>query len=246
MKISGNNNWLESTEQLIGNEGIQKLNQSHVLIAGLGGVGAFAAEMLCRAGVGTLTLIDGDTFSSTNRNRQIGALSSTEGKFKTEVMRARFLDINPKIVIHPICEYIKDKRLKEVLELYPYNYVIDAIDTLSPKVFFIIHALQNQLKLVSAMGAGGKLDPTLIKVTDISESYECRLAYKLRKRLHVHGVNTGFDVVFSDEKVPRNVVIPNKSTPNKNSTVGTISYMPAIFGCTCASVVIRNILANNE
>ena len=241
-----NNKWFEGTEQLIGKNGIQKLKKSHILIAGLGGVGAFAAEMLCRAGIGTLTIIDGDYFTASNRNRQIGALCSTEGFAKTEVMKNRLLDINPEININTICEYIKDERQKEILKLYPYTYVIDAIDTLSPKVFFIINTLHYNLKLVSAMGAGGKLDPSRICVTDISESYECRLAYKLRKKLHLLGITTGFDVVFSDEKVPRNVIIPNKSTPNKNSSVGTISYMPAIFGSTCASVVIRNILKDNS
>jgi tRNA threonylcarbamoyladenosine dehydratase len=245
MNVVEKNKWFESTEQLIGKKGIQKLQQSHVLIAGLGGVGAYAAEMLCRAGIGTLTIIDGDHFSSTNRNRQIGALCSTEGMAKTEVMKNRLLDINPEITIYPICEYLKDEKLIKVFKLHSYSYIVDAIDTLSPKVFFIYHALQNKFKLVSAMGAGGKFDPSRIRVTDISESYECRLAYKLRKRLHALDITTGFDVVFSDEKVPRNVIIPIKSSPNKNSTVGTISYMPAIFGCTCASVVIRNILEKN-
>lgn len=239
------NKWFQRTEMLVGNEGIQKLKEAHVLVAGLGGVGAFAAEMLCRAGVGTLTIIDGDHFSATNRNRQIGSLCSTEGLLKTDVMKKRFLDINPEINIQVIHEFIKDDRLKEILKSYPYNYVIDAIDTLSPKVYFIYHAMQNKLKLVSSMGAGGKFNPEQIHISDISKSYECRFAYKIRKKLHLLGIKSGFDVVFSDEKVPRNVIVLDKSTSNKNSNVGTISYMPAIFGGFCASVAIRNILGKN-
>jgi tRNA A37 threonylcarbamoyladenosine dehydratase len=237
------NNWLERTELLIGEENIKKLKNAHILVAGLGGVGGFAAEMLCRAGVGTLSIIDSDNFVESNRNRQIGALISTIGKSKTEVMKSRLLDINPNIQIYSYCEYLKENEIKEILLKEKYDYIIDAIDTLTPKFFVIYHSVINKLKFISSMGAGGKLNPAEIKITDISKSYECKLAYKIRKKLHAHNITTGFKVVFSSETVPRSVIISEETGPNKKSTIGTISYIPAIFGCYCASEAIKEILA---
>jgi len=225
---------------LIHAENLEKIRAAHVLVAGLGGVGAFAAEMLCRAGIGRLTIIDGDTVQPGNRNRQLLALCSNEGRPKTEVMAERLRDINPDIQLEIINEFVRDERLVEIVSC-PYDYVVDAIDTLSPKTFLLYYALKNHQRIVSSMGAGGKLDPLQIRVEDLSKTYNCRLAYILRKRLRKLGVTTGIKAVFSTEQVDRELVAPCDEQ-NKKSVVGTISYLPAIFGCICASVVIRDLM----
>jgi tRNA A37 threonylcarbamoyladenosine dehydratase len=232
--------WWQRTELLLGAGALERLRRAHVLVAGLGGVGAYAAEQLCRAGVGELTLVDGDRVEPSNKNRQLPALDSTLGEFKTDVMAARFRDINPEVTLHLYPEYVKDDRVIEVLGAARYDYVIDAIDTLSPKVFLIYHATREGYPLVSAMGAGGKLDPSLVRVADISLSYNCRLARALRKRLHRLGARAGFPVVFSPEEVAPSAVL-RAGERDKKSTVGTVSYMPALFGCLCASVAIRGL-----
>lgn len=233
-------NWLTRTELLLGDEGLKKLKSAKVLVVGLGGVGAYAAEMICRAGVGEMTIVDGDIINSTNRNRQLPALVSTEGLSKADVMGQRLKDINPDIKLTIIAEYIKDERIVEVLDI-GYDYVIDAIDTLSPKIFLIQNTLQRNIPLVSSMGAGGKVDPTRICISDISESTNCLLARILRKRLHRLGIREGFKAVYSTETVDKNKVVPTDGERNKASVVGTISYMPAAFGIACASVVIRDL-----
>ena len=237
--------WLSRTELLIGAEKLNILRDKHVLIAGLGGVGAMAAEQICRAGIGIMTIIDGDTVHASNRNRQLPALKSTEGIAKTEVMAKRLLDINPILKLTVLNEYIKDERTLEILS-QGYNYVVDAIDTLSPKVFLLYNCVQLGLPVVSSMGAGGKFDPAQVQVVDIDDSYNCKLAYYMRKRLHKMGVRKGIKVVFSPEVVERSSVILQEGESNKKSNVGTISYMPAIFGCYCASVVIRDLLEERE
>jgi tRNA A37 threonylcarbamoyladenosine dehydratase len=237
--------WLKRTELILGNEAIQKLKASNVLVVGLGGVGAYAAEMICRAGVGSMTIVDGDAVHPTNRNRQLAALKSTEGLPKAEVMGERLKDINPDMRITVIQEYLKDERMVEVLD-NGFDYVVDAIDTLSPKIFLIYHTLQKKMPLVSSMGAGGKYDPTRISITDISETTDCSLARILRKRLHRLGIRDGFTAVFSPEEVDRSKVVPTNGEQNKASIVGTISYMPAAFGIACASVVIRDLAGLNR
>ncbi|WP_181416516.1 MULTISPECIES: tRNA threonylcarbamoyladenosine dehydratase [Porphyromonadaceae] len=233
--------WLSRTELLIGKEALKKLQEAHVLVAGLGGVGAYAAEQLCRAGIGEMTIIDGDCVEETNKNRQLPALDSNMGKPKAEVMAARFRDINPEIRLHVINDYIRDDRMIEVLKLASYDYIVDAIDTLAPKIFLIYHSLQNGYSIVSSMGSGGKFDPTQIRIADISKSYNCNLARMLRKRLHKLGVYKGVKVVFSPEEVDPEAVVLSEGE-NKKSNVGTISYMPPAFGCFCASVVIRDLI----
>jgi len=234
-------NWQERTELLIGKESITKLKNAHVLVVGLGGVGAYAAESLCRAGIGELTIVDGDTLHPSNKNRQLAALESTMGKPKAEVIGARLKDINPKLKLHIIQDFIKDDKMIEILDK-PYDYVVDAIDTLSPKVYLIYHSLQRKLKIVSSLGSGARLDPTKIKITDLSKSYNCRLGFILRKRLRKLGVQKGLKVVFSEDKAVDEAVIVDEPGENKKSTVGTISYMPPIYGCMCASVVIRELI----
>jgi tRNA A37 threonylcarbamoyladenosine dehydratase len=234
-------NWLQRTELLIGAEGIEKLKKTHVLVVGLGGVGAYAAEQICRAGVGTMSLVDGDVVEETNRNRQLPALISTEGRPKAEILAARFRDINPGIKLHIYNQYLTDDEITNLLEANRYDYVVDAIDTLSPKTFLIVKTLKAGYPLVSSLGAGGKYDPSLVTMTDISKTYNCGLARKLRKRLTKLGIYKGFDVVFSSELIEGEKVIA-VAGKNKASTVGTISYMPPVFGCFCASVVLRNLL----
>lgn len=233
--------WLTRTELLIGADAISLLQQKHVLICGLGGVGAVAAEQICRAGIGKMTIVDGDTVHPSNRNRQLLALISAEGISKTELLRKRLLDINPHLQLTVINEYIKDQRMVEILE-QGYDYIVDAIDTLSPKVYLLYNAHRLGLPVVSSMGAGGKFDPSQVQVADLDDSYTCKLAYYMRKRLHKLGVWKGIKVVFSPEVVSRKAVTLSEGEINKKSTVGTISYMPAVFGCFCASVVIRDLL----
>jgi tRNA A37 threonylcarbamoyladenosine dehydratase len=233
-------NWLTRTELLLDEEKMQRLKDSRVLVVGLGGVGAYASEMICRAGVGSMTIVDGDDIHTTNRNRQLPALKSTEGKPKARVMGSRLLDINPDINLTVIQEYIKDERMEEIIEM-GFDYVVDAIDTLSPKIFLIYHTMQRKIPLVSSMGAGGKFDPSRVHIADISETTDCTLARILRKRLHRLGIRDGFTAVYSDETIDKKKIIATNGEQNKASVVGTISYMPATFGIACASAVIRDL-----
>ena len=233
-------NWLTRTELILDEEKISRLKKANVLVIGLGGVGAYAAEMICRAGVGSMTIVDGDKVNSTNRNRQLPALKSTEGKAKAEVMGQRILDINPDIKLTVINEYIKEERMEEVIG-QDFDYVVDAIDTLSPKIFLIYHTMKMKIPLVSSMGAGGKFDPSKVSISDISETTNCTLARILRKRLHRLDIRDGFTAVYSPEIVDKKSVVVTEGEQNKASIVGTISYMPACFGIACASVVIRDL-----
>ncbi|MGE5432327.1 MAG: ThiF family adenylyltransferase, partial [Syntrophomonadaceae bacterium] len=210
-------------------------------VMGLGGVGSYAAELLCRAGVGELTIVDGDKVEMSNRNRQLPALNSTLGKRKAEVVSVRLIDINPALKLNVIDSYIEDKDMEALLKGGSFDYVVDAIDTLSPKVNLIYQCVMNKIPIVSSMGAGAKFDPSLVRVADVSESYNCTLARKLRKRLYKLGIYKGFKVVFSTEEIVKESVIIDLQK-NKKSTVGTISYMPPVFGCYCASVVLRDLL----
>lgn len=235
--------WLERTELLLGSEKLGQLTNAHVLVVGLGGVGAYAAEQLCRAGIGKMTIVDGDVVEESNRNRQLPALISTKGKAKAEVLAARFRDINPEIQLTVINEFIRDEKTIELLSSQHYDYVVDAIDTLSPKVFLIYHAKQLGLNVISSMGAGGKMDPSKIQLSDISKSHSCGLARMVRKRLSRLGIKKGVKVVFSPEEIDDDSIRLEESQ-NKKSTVGTISYMPPLFGCFIASAVIRDLTAS--
>lgn len=237
-------NWNSRTQLLLGEEGVKKLASSHVLVVGLGGVGAYAAEQLARAGIGKMTIVDCDTVNVTNKNRQLLALDSTVGRPKVEVMAERIRDINPDVEVVALNQYLKDQSIIDLME-QPFDYIVDAIDTLAPKVFLLYYAVQNKQNIVSCMGSGGKLDPSMIQVADIAKSHNCRLAFYVRKRLHRLGIREGITVVFSPEKVADSAVSIEEQTENKIATVGTISYMPAMFGCYCASHVIRDILARD-
>ena len=235
-------NWLDRTELLFGTEKLNKLKEAHVLVVGLGGVKAYAAEQLCRAGIGKMTIVDGDVVETTNRNRQLPALISNIGFPKAEILANRYRDINESIELTVINDYIADGKILELLKSRHFNYVVDAIDTLSPKVFLIYHSIQLGLPIVSSMGAGGKIDPQKVQIADISKSYNCKLAKMLRKRLSRLGVNKGVSVVFSPEEIDKNAV-RLEDGKNKKSAVGTISYMPPIFGCFISSVVIRDLVS---
>lgn len=237
--------WLERTELLVGSDNIKKLKEANVLVVGLGGVGAYAAEELCRAGIGKMTIVDGDIVEPSNRNRQLPALISTTGKPKAEILAARFRDINPDIQLTTINEYISENKIIELLKSKPFDFVVDAIDTLSPKVFLLYHAVEMGLKVVSSLGAGGKMDPQKVQISDISKSYNCKLARMLRKRLSRMGIKKGITVVFSPEEISKSAVRVEEGR-NKRSTVGTISYMPPVFGCFVSSVVIQNILRSEN
>jgi len=233
--------WFARTGLLIGREGVDKLKQSHVLVAGLGGVGSYAAEAICRAGVGQITIADHDRVSATNLNRQLLALQSTISISKTALMAQRLKDINPALQLKAHEVYLKDAVIPDILS-EKFDFVIGAIDTLSPKIYFIKQCIERGFPLVSSMGSGGRMDPMQIRIADIADSFGCPFAQVVRKKLHGLDIHTGFKVVFSVEPVPKHVRVVTDHEANKKSTVGTISYMPAIFGMMAASVVINGLL----
>ena len=194
------------------------LKSKHVLVIGLGGVGAFAAEMIARAGIGKMTIVDGDVVNASNINRQLPALNSTIGKSKALLMKERLLDINPKLELDVFEEYLRRDLVEHRLS-FSYDYVVDAIDTLSPKVFTILSCLNNGHKLISSMGAGGKIDPTQVKISRLKDSYNCKLAFKLRKRLGSLNAKKDFPVVFSSEMVNLDAMLPVEDELNKKTMV---------------------------
>ncbi|MFR9602938.1 MAG: tRNA threonylcarbamoyladenosine dehydratase [Rikenellaceae bacterium] len=233
--------WLERTSLLLGEEKLTILKNANILVVGLGGVGAYAAEMIARAGVGRMTIADADIVGVTNINRQLVALHSTLGCEKSEVLAARLRDINPQIELTVVNEFIRDELTDQLLDSTKFDYVVDCIDTLSPKMALIKGALDRSIPLVSSMGAGAKTDPTLMEIKDISKTHHCPLAHMLRKRLHKVGIRKGFRAIFSPEPIREGAMILCEEQ-NKKSNVGTISYIPALFGIGCASVVIRDLI----
>lgn len=240
-----NKNWQSRTHLLLGDENMHRLHNTHILIAGLGGVGGYAAEQLCRAGVGKFTLADHDIVQASNRNRQLIALLSTEGKRKVDLFSERMKEINPDAEITSLDTYLDPENIPGLLGTR-FDYILDAIDTLTPKVTLLTEAVKKGFFVISSMGSGGKTDPSQIKVCDISGSYGCKFAYKVRKALHANQVRTGIRVVFSPESVPGEAIMVTDGSGNKRSVVGTLSYMPAIFGCLCAAEIIRDIIKERE
>lgn len=226
---------------MLGEDRMNYLSGCHVLVVGLGGVGAYAAEQLCRAGIGKMTIIDADTVNESNLNRQLPALRSTIGRPKAEVVAQRLLDINPELELTVHNEFIRDERTEAILDETNYQFVVDAIDSLSPKVFLLYHALRRQIPVVSSMGAGAKTDPSQVRIADISKTQNCALAKAVRKRLRTLGVNKGIAAVFSTEMANPDAVIEVDDEQCKRTTTGTISYMPALFGCFLSAHVLRNI-----
>lgn len=230
--------WQSRTRLLIGDEVADRLRDMHVLVMGMGGVGSFCAEFLARAGVGRLTIVDGDVVDPSNRNRQLGALTSTEGQYKVDVMRERLRLINPELRITAIREFMTPSHMERILAAR-FDYVVDAIDSLTPKVYLIVEAVKRGYPIVSSMGAGGKLDPTLIRVADIADTQRCALARYVRKRLKKHGIAAGITAVYSLEETDDASLMYTDGANFKKSAFGTISYLPAAFGGACASVVVR-------
>lgn len=265
--------WTDRTELLLGKDKMQRLRDAHVLVVGVGGVGAYAAEMLCRAGIGEMTIIDADTVQLTNINRQLPATHATLGRPKVEVLAERFRDINPEIKLHALPKYVvpttsskgekdiiaedldKSQQVKITIEVLLGNFtessplggkegglfIVDAIDTIAPKCALISEALRRGIPIVSSMGAGAKSDITQIRFADLWDTYHCGLAKAVRTRLKKEGLRHSLPVVFSTEQADRNAVITIEGEQNKKSTTGTISYMPAVFGCYLAEYVIRKI-----
>lgn len=233
--------WKQRTRLLLGEEKMERLQQAHVLVVGLGGVGAYAAEMICRAGVGRMTIVDADTVQPTNINRQLPALHSTMGREKAEVLAAHFKDINPDIQLTVLPVFLKDDNIPELLDAARYDFIVDAIDTLAPKCYLIAEALKRHIKIVSSMGAGAKSDITQIRFADIWDTYHCGLSKAVRKRLQKLGIKRKLPVVFSTEQADPKAVLLTEDEQNKKSTCGTVSYMPAVFGCYLAEYVIKRL-----
>src|SRR5688572_16293156 len=233
--------WMERTGLLVGKKGIDKLVNAHVLIVGLGGVGSYAAEAIGRSGVGKMTIIDGDTVDPTNRNRQLQALATTHGQNKARLMAERLKQINPEIELQVVEEFKNPDDMKEFMK-QKFSYVIDAIDSISPKLYLLQTAYYNNQRIISSMGAGGKMDPTRIRVADISETDVCPMAQYVRKRLRYMNIYKGIKSVYSPEIPARHSIMRTDGSKFKKSAYGTISYLPAAFGLTCASVVIRHIV----
>lgn len=233
--------WLSRTKLLIGETALQKLTQSNVLVVGLGGVGSYAAEFIARSGVGSMTIIDGDVVDPTNRNRQLPALATNHGVPKALIMEERLKAINPELNLTVVQEFINPEMVHQQLQQKP-DYIIDAIDSITPKITFIKMAYESKLPLVSSMGAGAKLDPTQLKVVDISKTWNCPFAQQIRKNLKKHGIYKGIKTVFSPEKPNKESLMLTDGKNFKKSAYGTISYLPAVFGAVSASVAIRDLI----
>ncbi|VFQ45622.1 tRNA threonylcarbamoyladenosine dehydratase [Desulfoluna butyratoxydans] len=233
------------TEQLLGRDGLDRLREAHVTICGLGAVGSFAAEALARAGVGKLTLVDYDVVSESNINRQLYALSSTVGMKKSAVAEARIKDINPECEVTVFDCFINEETTDTILDR-PMDVVVDAIDSLSSKVFLIINAKERNIPIVASMGAAGKLDANLITSGDISETRICPLAKSVRRRLHKKGVFDGVRCVYSTEPARKNPSTTGEEPTDDGQRIapvlGSISYLTAIFGLKAAGEAIGVIL----
>jgi len=236
--------WISRTTALIGEEKLNKLIKSHVLVVGLGGIGSFAAEFIARAGVGKMTIVDGDVVDPTNRNRQLQAMISTHGLSKADLMEERLRDINPEIEIKVIKEFLSPQKAFDLIEEENYDYIVDAIDSFTPKLNLLKAAYQLKKKIIASGGAGGKTDPTKIEVVDVSQTHHCAFMQMVRKRLKKEKIYTGINFVFSPEPQSKTALIMTDGANYKKSAYGTISYMPAAFGGVCASVVIKDLIGN--
>jgi tRNA A37 threonylcarbamoyladenosine dehydratase len=246
------------TELLIGKEGLTTLAGKHVMICGIGGVGSYAAEALGRAGVGKISLVDFDDICLTNLNRQLHALSSTVGTSKVDVMAARLADINPAANILAVKAFFSGENAEQMLSPHP-DFVLDAIDHFTAKAALITFCRQHGIPVISSMGAANKLDPTKIKVDDISATRNCRMARSMRKMLKQGGITSGVQVVYSTELHRQldpatsggcgtECICPNHdektfSCAHRRVILGSISYLPSIFGLTMAGVVINKLLS---
>ncbi|OJX49919.1 MAG: tRNA threonylcarbamoyladenosine dehydratase [Flavobacterium sp. 38-13] len=233
--------WTERAELLFKKEGLEKLKNSNVLIVGVGGVGSFAAEFIARAGVGKMTIVDGDVVDITNINRQLPALHSTVGKPKIDVVGDRLMDINPELQLTRIKEFLSPERAFEIVT-DEFDYVMDCIDSITPKLNLIIASKRKKIKIVSSMGAGGKMEAGKVKVTDISKTKNCYLAKAIKRRLREAGIDKGVKAVYSYEIQDPNSLRMTDGSNFKKSFYGTNSYMPGLFGLHAAETVIRYLL----
>ena len=232
--------WTERAELLFKKEGLEKLHNAKVLVVGLGGVGSFAAEFLARAGVGNMTIVDGDVVDITNINRQLPALHSSVGMPKVNVVGDRLMDINPKLQLYRIEEFLSPERAFEIVSP-KYDYVLDCIDSVTPKLNLIFACKRNRVKVISSMGAGGKMDASKVKVANIKNTVHCHLAKTIRKRLKKMNIDK-LKVVFSSEIQDACSLKMTDGTNYKRSFYGTNSYMPCLFGLYAAETVIRYLL----
>ncbi len=236
--------WQERAELLFKSEGLQNLKNANVLVVGLGGVGSFAAEFLARAGVGNLTIVDGDVVDITNVNRQLPALHSTEGMPKVHVVGDRLMDINPELNLTRVQEFLSPERAFEIVD-EKYDYVLDCIDSVTPKLNLIIGAKRKRVKIISSMGAGGKMEAAKVKVADITNTVNCMFAKTIRRRLKEHKIDK-LKVVFSSEIQDETSLKMTDGSNYKKSFYGTNSYMPGLFGLYMAETVIRYILKKSN
>ena len=233
--------WQERAELLFKPEGIEILKNANVLIVGLGGVGSFAAEFIVRAGVGNVTIVDGDTVDITNVNRQLPALHSTVGQPKVEIVGDRLMDINPELNLTRVQEFLSPERATEIVTK-DFDYVLDCIDSITPKLNLIVAAKKAGVKVISNMGAGGKMLASKVVVKDISKTDVCPLAKVIRKRLKKMGISSGVKAVFSLEKPDESSLKMTDGSNFKKSFFGTNSWMPGLFGLHSAETVIRYLL----
>ena len=234
--------WQQRTSLLLGDEAVVSLRQAHVLVVGVGGVGAYAAEMLCRAGVGKMTLVDADTVQPSNINRQLPATHSTIGQPKAEVLASRFKDINPDLQLTVMPVFLDADNIPPLLDSTHFDFIVDAIDTINPKCTLIYNAWQRRLKIISSMGAGAKSDITQVRFADLWDTYHCGLSKAVRSGLKKMGMKRSLPVVFSSEQASPEAIIRVDNERNKKSTTGTVSYMPAVFGCYLAEYVIKELV----
>lgn len=232
--------WQERAELLFKAEGLQNLKNANVLVVGVGGVGSFAAEFLARAGVGNLTIVDGDVVDITNINRQLPALHSTVGMSKIEVVGNRLMDINPELNLTKVQEFLSPERAFEIVE-EKYDYVLDCIDSVTPKLNLIIGAKRKRVKIISSMGAGGKMEASKVKVADITNTVNCMFAKTIRRRLKEFKIDK-LKVVFSSEIQDETSLKMTDGSNYKKSFYGTNSYMPGLFGLYMAETVIRYLI----
>lgn len=237
--------WTERAELLFKKEGLEKLKNSNVLIVGVGGVGSFAAEFIARAGVGKITIVDGDVVDITNINRQLPALHSTVGVSKIDVVGDRLMDINPELQLTKIKEFLSPERAFEIVT-NDFDYVMDCIDSVTPKLNLIIASKRKKIKIISSMGAGGKMEAAKVKVSDISKTKNCYLAKAIKRRLKEVKIDKGVKAVYSSEIQDASSLRMTDGKNFKKSFYGTNSYMPGLFGLHAAETVIRYLLKKEE
>lgn len=226
---------------------MDRLKSAHVLIVGLGGIGSFAGEFIARSGIGTITLIDGDVFDPSNKNRQLTALDSTVGRNKAVVLAERIRDINPDVKLNVVEEFVVPERVWELLKIYEPDYVMDCIDSVTPKLEWIIACKRLKIKIISHLGAGGKTDPSRVHVANLPQSHNCQLAHHLKKRLKKKAVEyKTIRCVYSSELQHKNSLKMTDGSNYKRSFYGTVSYMPALFGLMGAADVIRYLSENHH